>query len=257
MKKYISIIFILLISVTQAYAWDTAQEEALQVIVNFEKGWEAKDLALLQSCFAELSEKQIKAYEFAFGQIDTIDLSFEIQEIGIHNKFCNINTYMSRRIKYSLTGETISDSKQVNYILMNNDGQWVIIGTVEPPEQNTEMVIPDNINRLNNILTNMSWKEQNEVFNTVVYVSEESNVIWLPTLSPGILWDVEIHKVKIENATADTLIWSAERQHGNRLAIPVSVISEMSKLRKYYAIVRFKNMNDIEFNSVVFTIKRK
>lgn len=212
------------------------ETQVTNIMKLFKQGWEQKDTTLISKCFHNMSPDQKKLYDILFSQIDKITVTFDIKQVNVQKTFCNVNTLLTKNIIFkNSNGQTVTQSENINYILLNANNQWGIIGTVYPDrKQETVRVTDKNLPMINKKLAQIGAEHQKDVFKDYITVSEKYNKIYYERPGSAVSFRIEMNTFQDRTNNKNTRIWTLEKNYLSYAEIPKIVLDKMQKDTTYY-----------------------
>ncbi len=248
-KIYKLIIFIFLLMFCTTVLFSASDEDKIRDLFNrFEKGWETKDTSLIKSCFTRLPSQQIYMYEYIFRITGKITLNVEVKDITVNGAFANIKAELKKEIYYTPAGvlakKEVRD-KELRYILGKKNGNWYILGTIDPSlaklfKGSGKVHVTDkNYKAINKLMEQIPLKDRKSMYSNFGgprRISEKKNTVKWAQMGTLVRYKATITTEKLNNKGdgGGTLIWKSEMTFDSEMDIPVEKIRKLETGKIYY-----------------------
>ncbi len=243
------IISLLLILLSSSLLLSETDEDKIRDLFDrFEKGWETKNIELIKACFTRLPSKQISMYKYIFSISGKVILDVEIKDIVINGSFANIKARLKKEISYTPVGvpsqKEVRD-KELRYILGKKNGNWYILGTIDPSlaklfKSSGKVRITDkNYKAINKLMEQIPLKDRKSMYSNFGgprRINEEERKIKWASMGTIVRYKATITTEKLNNngEGGGTLIWKSEMTFNLEMDIPKDIIKKLEISKIYY-----------------------
>jgi len=246
-KAGILLFTIFIISIWIVFA-QTDKAKIRDLLSRLETGWETKDPEKLKTCFTRLPSLQTSMYKYLFSITGKIILDIEIKEIAIYGSFANVKAHLKKEIIYSPGGTFSSKevrNKELQYILGKKNGEWYILGTVDPSlakifnRSGKIRVTEKNYQAINKIMEQIPESDRKRMYSNFTgprKVSKEKSLIKWASMGTLIRYKAVITTEKLQDTGegGGEIMWESDITFNQELVIPQDIIEGLVKGKIYY-----------------------